>query len=158
MSWTEERVTLLKELWGNGKSASEIAELLGGVSRNAVIGKAHRLQLSGRPSPIKAKGDGEEDAPEKEATVEAEGATILSLTEQMCRWPIGDPKQPGFRFCGKQTNGTLPYCTEHAQAAYQQPHRQRDGANNARGGAQGQNGNQRQNGQRQAPQGQKITA
>ena len=53
MSWTEERVTLLTQLWGNGKSASEIAEIIGDVTRNAVIGKAHRLGLSGRPSPIK---------------------------------------------------------------------------------------------------------
>jgi GcrA cell cycle regulator len=153
MSWTEERVTLLRELWGNGKSASEIAEILGGVTRNAVIGKAHRLQLSGRPSPIKAKGDGEGEGevemeakpPRKKAKEEPQGATILSLTDLMCRWPIGDPKLPGFSFCGKPTNGTLPYCKEHAQAAYQQPHRQRES-------------NSSNNSSRQSPQGQKITA
>ncbi|WP_366656446.1 GcrA family cell cycle regulator [Fodinicurvata sp. EGI_FJ10296] len=126
MSWTDERITLLRELWGNGKSASEIAEILGGVSRNAVIGKAHRLQLSGRPSPIKGKGDMEVKTPRKKPKEEAQGATILSLTEHMCRWPIGDPKLPGFKFCGKTTSGSLPYCAEHAQAAYQQPYRQRD--------------------------------
>src|ERR1700754_5230846 len=107
MSWTDERVAQLRQLWGSGKSASEIADLLGGVSRNAVIGKAHRLELSGRPSPIKRRAD--EETPEAEqpaaATVaeapapirvvaspppaRAGGATILSLTDRMCKWPIG---------------------------------------------------------------------
>ena len=48
MSWTDEKVAKLKELWGKGSTASQIAEILGGVSRNAVIGKAHRLNLSGK--------------------------------------------------------------------------------------------------------------
>ena len=52
MSWTDERVTMLRQLWGEGKTAAEIAKILGGVTRNAVIGKAHRLKLSGRVSPI----------------------------------------------------------------------------------------------------------
>ena len=118
MSWTEERVALLRQLWGSGKSASEIAEMIGGVSRNAVIGKAHRLGLSGRPSPIKKK---KAEAAESKPS----GATILSLTDRMCRWPIGDPKQPGFRFCGKPTAGGLPYCAEHAAIAYQVPSNKR---------------------------------
>ena len=48
MSWTPEKVEKLKELWGKGNTASEIAQILGGVTRNAVIGKAHRLNLSGK--------------------------------------------------------------------------------------------------------------
>ena len=48
MSWTEEKVSLLKKLWGSGKTASQIAEIIGGISRNAVIGKAHRLNLSAK--------------------------------------------------------------------------------------------------------------
>jgi GcrA cell cycle regulator len=115
MSWTDEKVEQLRQMWGSGKSASEIAEQLGGVSRNAVIGKAHRLGLSGRPSPIKKR----KSAEVKE--VRPGGATILSLTERMCRWPIGDPKQPGFRFCGKPAHNGLPYCAEHAAVAYQLP-------------------------------------
>ncbi|WP_026873860.1 GcrA family cell cycle regulator [Inquilinus limosus] len=142
MSWTEERVAQLRQLWGNGKSASEIAEILGGVSRNAVIGKAHRLELSGRPSPIKRKEGEEEEA----ATVAAEaappavqkvpakpeperrsgGATILNLTERMCKWPIGDPRDKDFHFCGKASHGNLPYCAEHAAIAYQPPGKRRD--------------------------------
>jgi GcrA cell cycle regulator len=145
MSWTEERVAQLRQLWGSGKSASEIAEILGGVSRNAVIGKAHRLELSGRPSPIKRK-EGEEDEEEAAVTVAAEappatvekapakpvperrsgGATILNLTERMCKWPIGDPCDKDFHFCGKASHGNLPYCAEHAQIAYQPPGKRRD--------------------------------
>ncbi|MEQ8967782.1 MAG: GcrA family cell cycle regulator [Azospirillaceae bacterium] len=148
MSWTDERVDKLRELWGNGKSASEIADLLGGVSRNAVIGKAHRLGLSGRPSPIRKREDGaptptsrvaaaapapttppaKPAAPAKPTVVADrdagpgdDGATILNLTERMCRWPIGDPKKPGFRFCGRSAIAGLPYCQDHATVAYQAP-------------------------------------
>jgi GcrA cell cycle regulator len=147
MSWTEERVAQLRQLWGNGKSASEIAEILGGVSRNAVIGKAHRLELSGRPSPIKRKEDEEEEevavatpaaaevqpaaAVEKVAAKpvperKSGGATILNLTERMCKWPIGDPRDKDFHFCGKASHANFPYCIEHAQIAYQPPGKRRD--------------------------------
>ncbi|HYD64499.1 GcrA family cell cycle regulator [Azospirillum sp.] len=105
MSWTDERVQQLKDLWAQGLSASEIADTLGDISRNAVIGKAHRLGLSGRPSPIKKKP--------------TRGATILSLTERMCKWPVGDPKHQDFHFCGKTALTGLPYCAEHAAIAYQ---------------------------------------
>ena len=107
MNWTEERVQRLKDLWAQGLSASEIADALGDISRNAVIGKAHRLGLSGRPSPIKKKP--------------TRGATILSLTERMCKRPVGDPKHQDFHFCGKTAHSGLPYCLEHAAVAYQQP-------------------------------------
>jgi len=60
MSWTEERIDRLKAMWAKGATASQIADELGGVSRNAVIGKAHRLGLESRPSPVKP---GEEDMP-----------------------------------------------------------------------------------------------
>lgn len=121
MSWTDERVQVLRQLWGTGKSASEIAEMLGGVSRNAVIGKAHRLGLSGRPSPIRKKP---EAPPAPEPVVG--GATILSLTDRMCKWPIGDPKKAGFHFCGRPALPGQPYCAEHAAMAYQQPKSRRD--------------------------------
>jgi len=112
MSWTDERVETLKALWGQGMSASEIAGVLGNVSRNAVIGKAHRLGLSGRPSPIKKKP--------------SRGATILALTERMCKWPLGDPKHHDFHFCGKNAQPGLPYCPEHAAIAYQSTSKKRE--------------------------------
>lgn len=141
MTWTDERVSTLRELWGNGKSASEIAKILGGgISRNAVIGKAHRLNLSGRPSPIKRKPSGVSErprptpvmapkpkivAPEPEPVPPAGGATILSLTERMCRWPIGDPRTPQFRFCGCAVAPGETYCAKHAAVAYQKPNNAR---------------------------------
>ena len=105
MDWTEEKMDLLKSLWKQGKSASEIATILGEeVSRNAIIGKAHRLGLAGRPSPIKKK--------------ELKQTTLYGLTERMCKWPIGDPKQPDFHFCGKAVDITVTYCPEHRAKAY----------------------------------------
>ena len=105
MDWTEEKMDLLKSLWKQGKSASEIAAILGEeVSRNAIIGKAHRLGLAGRPSPIKKK--------------EQKQTTLYGLTERMCKWPIGDPKQPDFHFCGKAVEVTVTYCPEHRAKAY----------------------------------------
>ncbi|MBV6632682.1 MAG: global cell cycle regulator GcrA-like protein [Alphaproteobacteria bacterium] len=105
MTWTDERVDVLRQLWDEGKTASQIASVLG-ITRNAVIGKAHRIGVSRRPSPIKRRKP---------------GATILELTDRMCKWPIGDPRDPDFRFCGKQTSNGLPYCETHCQQAYQQP-------------------------------------
>jgi len=136
MGWTEERVSILRDLWGNGKSASQIAEILGGFSRNAVIGKAHRLGLSVSKAPkpkavvepvVKAepKPKPRIEQPRAAPLVEG-GATILNLTERMCRWPIGDPRDPGFRFCGSLALPGLPYCSDHAAVAYQQPKPRRE--------------------------------
>jgi GcrA cell cycle regulator len=158
LSWTDERVALLRRLWEDGQSASKIAAQLGGVTRNAVIGKVHRLGLAGR---VKAG----EDAPAAVKPVEAEKpvaaipvpepaplpvvahrptpdfppaappsavataepvaiavsqrVTIMDLRESMCRWPLGDPTTPEFRFCGARSITGLPYCTHHAEIAYQ---------------------------------------
>ena len=106
MVWTEGMMDTLKKLWSEGKSASEIAEILGqDISRNSVIGKAHRLGLSGRPSPIKKK------------TVQP--LTLHSMTERMCKWPFGDPKKPDFHFCGHPVAVAITYCPEHRSIAYQ---------------------------------------
>lgn len=132
-TWTEERVGVLKSLWGNGKSASEIAEILGGVTRNAVIGKAHRLGLSAKKQPVPPKR-------RIIAKVEPEiepitgGATIMSLTDRMCKWPIGDPKSNEFRFCGRSVRAGYPYCQEHVRVAYQ-PARKRDDDRASGGGS-----------------------
>jgi GcrA cell cycle regulator len=123
MTWTEERVALLQQHWGSGKSASEIARMLGGLTRNAVIGKAHRLGLAGKPVAVeRPKPAPVAPAPQPRSG----GATILNLTDRMCKWPIGDPKQAGFHFCGRSANPGLPYCQEHAALAYQPASKKRE--------------------------------
>lgn len=162
MAWNDERVELLKRLWAEGLSASQIASRLGGVTRNAVIGKVHRLGLSGRvtssrsssPRPRRVQAPRQHRAPSllfgtrgnvalkpsyqeeieaQPAPVEElyippeERATILTLKESMCRWPIGDPGEEEFYFCGRKTSGSVPYCEHHARLAYQPvPSRRRD--------------------------------
>ena len=172
MSWTDERVEQLRKLWLDGKSASQIAaELSNGITRNAVIGKVHRLGLSGRvksptqaaPRPRPAKpqstshssGSGaspgmiqrSQTAPRQSmpmsrgatalafsprADVEpvlrpteevvipmSERVTIMELKESMCRWPLGDPATPEFRYCGSKSPIGDTYCVHHARIAYQ---------------------------------------
>jgi len=155
MSWTDERVELLKKLWIDGLSASQIAAELGGVTRNAVIGKVHRLGLSGRaktPStaarpkrqprsgsfsnrsgrnghrlhslqqavaPARAQNGAAAFAPE---AIEAPAPLKLKLTElseQTCKWPIGDPATDDFHFCGHEAKEASPYCPYHSRIAYQ---------------------------------------
>jgi GcrA cell cycle regulator len=120
-SWTDERISTLSKLWGEGKTASQIADLLGGVTRNAVIGKAHRLKLNKRASPIqtnrKQKANPQIDLPTNVTT--GKGISLLELKERSCRWPNGDPKKESFNFCGLGAVPGLPYCGEHAAVAYQ---------------------------------------
>jgi GcrA cell cycle regulator len=141
MGWTDERVATLKKLWLDGLSASQIAKQLGGVTRNAVIGKVHRLGLSGRaapsqptrpvfkapraPRPIAASPAPIRRAPTPLMAApvysreETGSATVLTLGAHMCKWPIGDPAVDGFSFCGRRTGEDGPYCTDHARLAYQ---------------------------------------
>lgn len=152
MSWTDERVELLKKLWSDGLSASQIAAELGGITRNAVIGKVHRLGLSGRAKssssgaarPRKARAPGhmlrvsrpsmrgntalahayEHDVEPEPELIDniipiGQRRTILELTEETCRWPIGDPGSADFFFCGGNTVTSLPYCAYHSRVAYQ---------------------------------------
>jgi GcrA cell cycle regulator len=131
MGWTDERVELLKKLWQDGLSASQIAKQLGGVTRNAVIGKVHRLGLSGRATPSKPQrtvftrrlAEPSTHAPTPVRYVdEAPGmATVLTLQAHMCKWPIGDPALDNFTFCGRRSEENGPYCHEHAMVAYQPP-------------------------------------
>ena len=142
MSWTDERIVLLKQLWGEGKSAAEIAKALGGgLTRNAVIGKAHRLKLSNRVSPIQQNNKKAPAAPAAKIVEEKKpvitkaapaplkrttsGVSLVDLKERMCRWPSGDPKDADFHFCGAEGVPGLPYCSVHAKAAYQTPNRAR---------------------------------
>jgi GcrA cell cycle regulator len=148
MSWTDERVELLKKLWADGLSASQIAAELGGVTRNAVIGKVHRLGLSGRakspssssPRPRKARSSSHmlrvsrtsirgnnalaydyaaEPEPELIEIPLEQRKTLLQLSDATCRWPVGDPGSTDFFFCGGEPNEGSPYCTYHSRVAYQ---------------------------------------
>jgi len=159
MAWTDDRVEILKKLWAEGLSASQIAGQLGGVTRNAVIGKVHRLGLSGRTTTSRTKAarphrrasstpsrrssgpamrthgntalktyyapEAEEELQTVPVPVEelvipiSERATILTLKENTCRWPIGDPGDEEFHFCGRHSEQAVPYCTHHSNIAYQ---------------------------------------
>ncbi|ABC22456.1 GcrA family cell cycle regulator [Rhodospirillum rubrum] len=109
MVWNDEKIDRLKKLWADGLTTGEIGKEIG-VSKNAVVGKAHRLGLKGRPSPIKRT--------QKEAKPEPKIRSVVDLSAHTCRWPIGDPREPGFHFCGKPTTPGKPYCAEHASIAY----------------------------------------
>jgi GcrA cell cycle regulator len=111
--WNDEKINRLKKLWSEGLTTGEIGKRLS-VSKNAVVGKAHRLGLKGRPSPIKRPARPAE--PKKQAEVKV--FTLTDLSSQTCRWPIGDPKHEDFRFCGKAVYTGKPYCAEHCATAY----------------------------------------
>jgi GcrA cell cycle regulator len=121
MAWTNEMISKLKEMWEAGAPASTIAEALGeGMSRNAVIGKAHRLGLAARPSPVKSAQPAGAASPRAAARkVAAPRVTLLDLNDRICKWPIGHPNEPDFHFCGKPVNPGFPYCPEHCAIGYQ---------------------------------------
>jgi len=146
MSWTDDRVALLKRLWGEGKTAAEIAKELGGVTRNAVIGKAHRLKLSNRVSPIqqnkkpavKAVVAAPAPVPQEKKPAPANMSKppvrpkntgpridLIDLKAHECRWADGDPREDDFGFCGDPALPGLPYCPDHAKLAYQAATRNR---------------------------------
>ncbi|MEO6395402.1 MAG: GcrA family cell cycle regulator [Devosia sp.] len=180
MGWTEERVELLKKLWLEGLSASQIAGVLSeGVTRNAVIGKVHRLKLSGRAKPANSaprarpasrpavrrvslsggnrpssgvgammksrsmSGGGIHGATalkmQEEFQTEVyvapqvqelfipveERLSLLQLSENTCKWPIGDPLTPDFYFCGQHSEDGKPYCDFHSRRAYHQMEKKR---------------------------------
>ena len=118
--WTDERLEELKKLWAKGLSISQIGEALG-VSRNAIAGKAHRMGLPKRPSPIsKPKAE----KPKVEPVVEEQDLPLrlelrqLVWSRSKCCWPTGDPKKNGFVFCGDMVVPGKPYCLPHCQEAY----------------------------------------
>lgn len=145
MGWTEESVAELCRLWEKGLTANEIAKRLG-VTKNAIVGKVHRLCLKARPSPIKSKTD-ENEAPaveveensvvvdpveetinevvvvedvveEKTKKMEKGKIKLIELDSHTCRWPVGDPRDEDFGFCGKKVRVGQTYCDEHSAIAY----------------------------------------
>src|SRR5579863_10341666 len=102
--WNPERITQLTELWNQGLSTAEIGRRLG-ISKNAVVGKAHRLLLTPRPSPLKRP-----PAPR-----------VVGVAAPSCSWPVGHPGEKGFHFCGKRPLSGKPYCADHAAMAYVKP-------------------------------------
>tara|TARA_B100001057_G_scaffold428673_1_gene454315 strand:+ start:914 stop:1414 length:501 start_codon:yes stop_codon:yes gene_type:complete len=150
MSWNDEKVAKLKELWGKGNTASQIAEIIGGISRNAVIGKAHRLNLSakiktraanninnvksnnqnnldklksGRKSKFKSLIIEKDFEPENPKQLE-------ELDENSCKWPIGHPDEKSFYFCGRSSLKDFSYCKLHLLYAYQPKGKKDDARDN----------------------------
>lgn len=118
MVWTAEKIKLLKKLWLKGKSTIEIGKELG-MSKNAVVGKVHRLELASRPSPIK-KNQKQSDQKQKTSKnqIKQDKVSLMDLKLNSCRWPMGDPKDEDFHFCGADTVTGKPYCSEHCKIAY----------------------------------------
>lgn len=148
MGWSDESVEQLRKMWAEGLTANEIAKKLG-VTKNAIVGKVHRLCLKARPSPIKSKGADDFEASgtvEVDETISEEIITevvseevaagsalvmpsdksmcqngnvrLVDLDSHTCRWPIGDPRDDDFCFCGKKVKAGQTYCDEHSAMAY----------------------------------------
>ena len=139
MSWNEEKVAKLKELWGKGNTASQIAEIIGGISRNAVIGKAHRLNLSAKIKTRTATSNKSFDTSNEASNLKSKRGRkskfksliiekdfepenpkqLEGLDENSCKWPIGHPDEKNFYFCGRSSLKDFSYCKLHLLYAYQ---------------------------------------
>ncbi len=138
MSWTEEKVEKLKELWGKGNTASQIAEIIGGISRNAVIGKAHRLNLSAKlvrrskTSSSISKTNFEKKNFEKRSRKNkfrsllldknfepAKNLSLEELTENTCKYMEGHPNEKSASFCGRKNVEKFSYCPLHLIVVFQ---------------------------------------
>ena len=139
MSWDEQKVQKLRELWGKGNTASQIAEIIGGISRNAVIGKAHRLNLSAKIKTRIATSSQNYDSTTNEKNTQSRRGRknkfksliidkdfepenpkqLEELDENSCKWPIGHPDEKAFYFCGRSSLKDFSYCKLHLLYAYQ---------------------------------------
>ena len=150
MSWNETNVAKLKELWDQGLPTAQIGKLLG-FTKNAVVGKAHRIGLERRPSPIRrtaVKPDRKKARSpivptlnfetSKEATKEGPKQQVFqptvknlftSQTKRGCEWPEGHPDESDFKFCGKERFEDKPYCINHCAVAYVIPEKEEEKQN-----------------------------
>ena len=138
MSWTEDKVNKLKQLWGKGQTASQIAEIIGGVSRNAVIGKAHRLNLSIKIKTRSAVKGIKNSFKNEEAKIKLKGKrnrfksllldknfepsrnlNLEELTEETCKYMEGNPDEKDASFCGRKTVEKFSYCPLHLMIVFQ---------------------------------------
>ena len=139
MSWTDEKVNKLKDLWGKGQTASQIAEIIGGVSRNAVIGKAHRLNLSAKIKTRTSISSNNLTASSSTNNILKKGSrkqkfrTLLldknfepaknlqleDLSEQTCKYMEGHPDEVDSSFCGRKTVDKFSYCPLHLMIVFQ---------------------------------------
>ena len=138
MGWTEDKVAKLKELWGKGNTASQIAEIIGGISRNAVIGKAHRLNLSAKikkRSPINTnfnrenfnqKNFGRKSRKLKFRSLlldkdfePSKNLSLEELNENTCKYMEGHPNEKSSSFCGRKTVEKFSYCPLHLMIVFQ---------------------------------------
>ena len=124
MDWTDEVIVKLRNFWAEGHSTAEIGRRLN-ISKNAVVGKAHRLSLPPRPSPIRRDG-ATGGTPRAAAPRRIQGPTLRTimaapkqtLRATPCCWPIGEPGKPSFHFCNGNSVPGKPYCDAHASIAY----------------------------------------
>mgnify|MGYP002701131959 CR=1 FL=1 len=131
MAWTNDKIELLKRLWDEGLTASRIAHEIGDMTRNAVIGKAHRLGLSGRMQ-SKSKNSSisivrkKKNSPYKKKIIEIstkvdepmKPTPFIDIKDGMCRWPLGEPGENDWKFVGRGTNEKVDW-EKHQEMAFQ---------------------------------------
>ena len=118
-TWTVERIAEVTRLWSEGLTTAEIGKVVG-VTKNAVVGKAHRLGLPPRPSPIRRNNGGRATLPRAIAKtpMRPPRPIALSTSGARCKWPFGHPDEADFHFCGGRALVNKSYCPEHYQMAY----------------------------------------